>query len=314
VVTVIELDHVTAIVDDADAAAALLERVLGTKPCATLSLPGMTIRSFRLGGGEIHLNAPTGPGPVEEHHRRHGPGYHHIALRVSDLESTLRGLAARGFPALGTPVETAPGLREVFLDPANTGGLMLQIVERRETLPEAYELDGDAVVALAAQAPEARSLTRGAKMSREHDQSGDHLKVRARKIFDDVISRGDLQLADELIHPDYVDLRGGPKGLEGFKQGLASIRAAFPDWTSTVDDMIAEGDRVAARWTIRGTHRGAFMGVPPTGRQVTMREAGILRFSGGKLIELGRVADELSLMQQLGVLPPLGAPPSTDGG
>jgi catechol 2,3-dioxygenase-like lactoylglutathione lyase family enzyme len=155
-VTEMRFDHVTAIVDDADAAAAALERVLGAKPLGAVSLPGMAIRSFRLGEGEIHLNAPTGPGPVEEHHRRHGPGYHHIALRVGDLDATLRDLAARGLHALGAPIETAPGLREVFLDPAGTGGLMLQLVERRDVLAEAYELDGDAVAALAAQAPGGR--------------------------------------------------------------------------------------------------------------------------------------------------------------
>jgi steroid delta-isomerase-like uncharacterized protein len=146
-------------------------------------------------------------------------------------------------------------------------------------------------------------------MSTDRDQGAEHLKAQARKIFEQVISRGDLQLADELIHVDYVDLRGGPTGLDGFKQGLAALREAFPDWTSTVDDMIAEGEKVAARWTVRGTQRGAFMGIPATGRQITMKEAGILRFADGKLVELARVADELSLLQQLGVLPPLGGPP-----
>ncbi len=146
-----KFDHVTAVVSDADAAAASLERLLGEKPVATLNLPGMAIRSFRLGEGEIHLNAPTGPGPVQDHHRSHGPSYHHVALRVSDLDATLVDLAARGFSTLGAPVETAPGLREVFLDPAGTGGLMVQIVERRESASEPYELDGAAVANLAAQ-------------------------------------------------------------------------------------------------------------------------------------------------------------------
>ncbi len=142
------------------------------------------------------------------------------------------------------------------------------------------------------------------------DQSAGHLKALGRRIFEGLISGGDLALADELIHEHYVDLRGGPPGREGFKQGLVAIRQAFPDWTSTVDDILAEGDRVAARWTVRGTHRGPFMGIPATGKQIVMKEAGILRFEGGKLVELARVADELSLLQQLGVLPPLGPPPS----
>lgn len=130
------------------------------------------------------------------------------------------------------------------------------------------------------------------------------LRAIATRIFDEVISRGDRALAEQLIAPSYVDHRGGPQGREGFLLGLKAIRAAFPDWTSTVEDMVVEGDRVAARWTVRGTHRGPFMGMPATNRAITMQEAGILRFENGQLAEIWRVADELSLLRQLGVLPP----------
>lgn len=140
-----KLDHVTAIVGDVEAAASALERLLGEKPTSTVRLPGMDIRSFRIGDSEIHVNAPTGPGPVEEHYRTRGAGYHHLAFRVDDLDETIVQLAARGFALLGTPIETAPGLREVFLDPAATGGLMIQLVERQSTASEHYDLDGDAV-------------------------------------------------------------------------------------------------------------------------------------------------------------------------
>jgi methylmalonyl-CoA/ethylmalonyl-CoA epimerase len=143
------VDHVTAIVDDADAAAAALSRLFGSSPVATLSLPGMAIRSFRVGDSEIHVNAPTGPGPVREHHAKHGAGYHHLALRVDDLDQTLEDLRSRGFAAVGAPIETAPGLREVFLDPSGTGGLMIQLVERRTFQAGDYTLDGEAVERLA---------------------------------------------------------------------------------------------------------------------------------------------------------------------
>src|SRR6185437_17181624 len=132
----------TAVVADADAAANALGRLLGAAPVATLSLPGMAIRSFRVGDAEVHVNAPTGPGPVDEHYRRHGAGYHHLALRVEDLDATLAELPKKGFAPLGAPVETAPGLREVFLDPATTGGMMIQLVERRVAAAERYALDG----------------------------------------------------------------------------------------------------------------------------------------------------------------------------
>lgn len=146
-----KLDHITAVVSDADAAGDVLARLFGAERVAALELPGMSIRSFRLGDAEIHVNAPTGPGPVDDHYRRHGAGYHHLALRVDDLDATLGGLAAKGFAVLGAPVETAPGLREVFLDPKTTGGMMIQLVERRVSTGEAYSLDGQAVSRLAAQ-------------------------------------------------------------------------------------------------------------------------------------------------------------------
>lgn len=144
-----KFDHVTAFVADADAAASVLERLLGEKPVSTVALPGMAIRSFRFGEGEIHVNAPTGPGPVDDHFRRHGPGYHHVALRVDDLDRALAELGDRGFAPLGAPVVTAPGLREVFLDPETTAGLMIQLVERRAVVAEPYDLDADAVGRLA---------------------------------------------------------------------------------------------------------------------------------------------------------------------
>ena len=131
----------------------------------------------------------------------------------------------------------------------------------------------------------------------------DDLRQVALRVFSEIITGGDLALADVLIAPDYVDHRGGPPGRDGFKLGLQMIRAAFPDWSSTPEDMVVEGDKVAARWTVRGTHQGDFMGIPATGRQITMGEAGILRFEDGCLVELWRVADELGMLRQLGVLP-----------
>lgn len=129
------------------------------------------------------------------------------------------------------------------------------------------------------------------------------LRRLALRVFSELISGGDLALADELIAPGYVDHRGGPPGREGFKVGLAMVRAAFPDWTSIPADLVVEGDRVAGRWTVTGTHEGDFMGIPATGRSITMAEAGVLRFEDGRLVELWRVADELALLRQLGVLP-----------
>ncbi len=94
--TPVDLDHVTAIVADADAAASALEIVLGAPPVGAIALPGMSIRTFRAGATEIHVNAPTGPGPVLDHHRAKGPGLHHLALRV---DATSTGASSSSRPA-----------------------------------------------------------------------------------------------------------------------------------------------------------------------------------------------------------------------
>lgn len=127
------------------------------------------------------------------------------------------------------------------------------------------------------------------------------LHARTRAVFD-LISSGDESLVEQLIHPAYVDTRG-PRGQTGFVAGLRMIRAAFPDWTSEPLRLCAEGDTVAAIWTTRGTHQGEFLGMPATGGTVEMRESGMLDFKDGRLIGIDRVADELTLLRQLGALP-----------
>jgi steroid delta-isomerase-like uncharacterized protein len=128
------------------------------------------------------------------------------------------------------------------------------------------------------------------------------LRVLASRIFVEIISEGDLSLVEELIAEDYSDGRG-PGGREGFRMGLSMVREAFPDWTSTIEETVVEGDRLAARWTVTGTHRAPFMGIPATGQAVQMQECGILHFVNGQLVAIRRVADELSLLRQLGVVP-----------
>lgn len=129
------------------------------------------------------------------------------------------------------------------------------------------------------------------------------LRAVVARLFRDLISGGELALAEELIAPDFTDHRS-PPGREAFVGGLLMIRAAFPDWTSTPEEILVEGNRVAVFWTVRGTQQGPFLGIAPTGRAIEMAECGILRFEGGQLVELRRVADELSLLRQLGALGP----------
>jgi predicted ester cyclase len=115
-----------------------------------------------------------------------------------------------------------------------------------------------------------------------------------------------LSRADEFIAPNRVDHAappGMPVGLAGAKQLLGMYLTAFPDFHLMVEDMIAEGDRVVARFTMRGTQQGVFMDIRPTGKQVMVTAIDINRIAGGKSIEHWLEMDTLGLLQQLGVVP-----------
>ncbi len=123
----------------------------------------------------------------------------------------------------------------------------------------------------------------------------------------DRINAGDIDGFGQLVADDFVEHQGGP-GFPATKAGtlefFRSLRGAFPDMCMTVDDLIASENKTVARVTISGTHRGDFMGVPATGARVAMQLVDIMRFDGAGLVcEHWGVADMLSLMQQLGVVP-----------
>jgi steroid delta-isomerase-like uncharacterized protein len=131
-------------------------------------------------------------------------------------------------------------------------------------------------------------------------------KAIFRRYFEEVLNAGNLEVVDELIARTYVshyptgyDFGGGPKGV---KQIVTAVRAGFPDVHFTVEDVLAEGDKVVGRWTFRGTHQGDFMGILPTGRKVSVMGIAIYRIARGKIIEAWVAWDSLGLMQQLGAL------------
>lgn len=152
-VSPLHIDHVTAIVPDAAAVARVLETVTGAAPAATHDVAGMRIVTFRLGDVELHVNQPTRSGPVADALAKAGTHLHHVALTVDDLDATLARLSAAGIEAQGPVVETAPGLREVFLSPVAMAGLFVQLVERRAG-DGALVLDDGAVDALVGGASE----------------------------------------------------------------------------------------------------------------------------------------------------------------
>ena len=134
-------------------------------------------------------------------------------------------------------------------------------------------------------------------------------KAIVRRFLAEVWNAGNLDLADQLVHPDYEVPGVGP-GPDAVRRNVRTFRAAFPDLTWTVDDLIAEGDRVAARMTLRGTHLGTFRGIAPTGKQVTMQEMAFWHLLDGKLHAGWFQADMLGLRVQLGALPPPEGMPS----
>lgn len=130
----------------------------------------------------------------------------------------------------------------------------------------------------------------------------ERLKDTYRRIID-AISRGDTDGLDELVAPDVVDHNPIPDqaaGRDGFKQWMAAARTAFPDLHGTVEDVIAEGDRVAARVSWHGTHRGDFMGVPPAGKRVSFSAFHLVRFAEERAVEWWGTADVPGVLRQLG--------------
>ena len=120
-------------------------------------------------------------------------------------------------------------------------------------------------------------------------------------------SSGDLAAVDDLYAADVVDhspaVPNQAPGREGIKQIVTAFRAAYPDLAFTVEDQIADGDKVASRWIARGANTGAFMGMPPTGKPVTIAGMLIVRVAGGKMVESWVNFDALGMLQQLGVVP-----------
>ena len=131
-------------------------------------------------------------------------------------------------------------------------------------------------------------------------------KAVVRRIFEEVWNKGNLAVAGELM-ADVLHYAGQDfKGPENLKQMVTMTRTAFPDGHTEIEDMVAEGDKVVCRLTFTGTHNGEYMGIAPTGKQVTMTGISISRFEGGKEVEAWVNLDDLGMMQQMGIAPPMG--------
>ncbi len=130
-------------------------------------------------------------------------------------------------------------------------------------------------------------------------------KALVRRLVEEFWNQGNTAAADELMTADApIILPGrGQVSKENFKAFAVTLRGAFPDWHTTLEEMIAEDDQVAERWTGRGTHQGEFQGIAPTGRQVTVPGFVFYRVASGKITEFRGLFDGLSMLQQLGAIP-----------
>lgn len=130
-------------------------------------------------------------------------------------------------------------------------------------------------------------------------------KAVVRRLHEEVFVKGDVNAVDEIVAEDFVlhEPDGDHGREEHFKGMVPAFRAAFPDLQFTFEDMIAEGDTVATRFTMHGTHEGEFMGIPPTGKEVRVSGMVFERVEDGKVQEGWVQRDNLGMMQQLGVIP-----------
>jgi steroid delta-isomerase-like uncharacterized protein len=131
-------------------------------------------------------------------------------------------------------------------------------------------------------------------------------KAVLRRLIEEAFGKGNLAAVDQLVADTFVEHApppGIPANKAGVKQTVEMFRSAFPDMTIAIEDVIAEGDKVAVRLVSRGTHKGPLMGIAPTGRTVNIREQHWVRIANGQIVEHWGIEDSLGMMQQLGVVP-----------
>ena len=142
------------------------------------------------------------------------------------------------------------------------------------------------------------------------------LKELTRKFIDEVWNQGKLDLVEQLVAPDCITHDPAApgreiRGLEGIKELVSMYRKAFPDTEFEINDLILEGNKVAARITASGTHKGALVGIAPTGKRVTVAGTVITHFRDGKQVESWANYDQLGMLQQLGAAPSMAQAPRT---
>ena len=137
--------------------------------------------------------------------------------------------------------------------------------------------------------------------------SAENNKALVRRYFEDAWNKHNPSMVESIFSADFVDrspdVPGIPHTRDGLKQFISLYLRAFPDASITIEDQLAEGDRVVTRWTGRGTQTGQFMEMPPSGKRVAVQGVQIDRLSGGKIVESWTLFDQLGMLQKLGAVP-----------
>ncbi|HZB12940.1 MAG TPA: ester cyclase [Chryseolinea sp.] len=147
-------------------------------------------------------------------------------------------------------------------------------------------------------------------IAKEGNNVAERNKDLMRRAVKEIWNDGNYDDLEEFVTPDFTIHFADPdeqiRGIDGVKQFYTALRRAFPDIHFTIDSQIAESDKVVTRWTARGTHKGVFRGIPPTGRKFTFSSIDIDRVVDGKVVECWPSMDELGLLRQLGVVTGVG--------
>lgn len=132
------------------------------------------------------------------------------------------------------------------------------------------------------------------------------------RLYEECLNQGRLERLSELVNPEVVSHFGSNQvtGFDAFEQNIRQVRGMFPNGSFTVDDIVSNGDKAAARWTMTGTHTAPIAGVAPTGKPITNRAVVFYRFENGKIAEVWLQVDQVGVLRQVGVeIPGLPAPP-----
>jgi steroid delta-isomerase-like uncharacterized protein len=157
---------------------------------------------------------------------------------------------------------------------------------------------------------EAAQKYKNSEKSEEEDtmMTAEQKKAHIRHYFEEIVSKGNLEAIPDFVAPHIV-FRGPYtpepiQGIEGFKELIAMLHAAFSDFQITEEDMVVEGDTVATRWTASGTHRGEFMGTGPSGKPFRFTGTAFYRIADGKIVEAWSVNNSLEVVRELASTPP----------